>query len=141
MPASLAIAGKCSAALAEPPVAATIAAPFSSARRVTIARGNGPPHSTISTNRRQEWLVTSSLVALFVVGLSLLVYGALIQAWQVLVPGGLIQTAVLFPIRKLITLREENKALQILPQLMRLAEDEEAKVLAALLVRKLIEKV
>ena len=97
--------------------------------------------AAIAANRRQEWIVIGSLIALFVVGLSLLVYGAVIQAWQALVPGGLIQTVVIFPIRKLIALREENKALQILPQLMRLAEDDEAKALAARLVKKLIEKV
>jgi hypothetical protein len=86
-------------------------------------------------------LVIAGLAALFVTGLALLVYGALTQVWQLLVPGGLIQTAIVFPLRKLIALREENKALQILPQLMRLAEDDEAKALAALLVKKLIEMV
>ena len=39
MPASCAIAGRCSAALVEPPVAATTAAAFSSALRVTMSRG------------------------------------------------------------------------------------------------------
>lgn len=97
--------------------------------------------AAIAANRRLEWLVIAGLIALFVVGLALLVYGALTQSWQLLVPGGLIQTAIVFPLRKLIALREENKALQILPQLMRLAEDDEAKALAAQLVKKLIEKV
>lgn len=83
----------------------------------------------------------AALIALFAVGLALLVYGAITHVWQLLVPGGLIQTAIILPLRKLISLREENKTLQILPQLMRLAEDEEAKALAALLVKKLIEKV
>ncbi|MBY0460178.1 MAG: hypothetical protein K2V38_22915 [Gemmataceae bacterium] len=95
----------------------------------------------IVSNRRLEWFVIAGLVALFVVGLALLVYGTLAQAWQLLVPGGLIQTAIIFPLRKLIALREENKALQILPQLMRLAESDESKALATLLVKKLIEKV
>ena len=45
MPASCAIAGICSAALVEPPVAATIAQAFSSAFRVTMSRGSGPPRS------------------------------------------------------------------------------------------------
>ena len=48
MPASLAIAGMCSAALVEPPVAATMALAFSSARRVTRSRGSGPPRFKIS---------------------------------------------------------------------------------------------
>lgn len=97
--------------------------------------------AAIASNRRLERAVIAGLCLLFVVGLALLVYGALVQAWQLLVPGGLIQTAIVLPIRKLIALREENKALQILPQIMRLAEDDEAKALAAELVKKLIEKV
>src|SRR5438445_4324871 len=39
MPASCAIAGRCSAALVEPPEAATTAAAFSRALRVTMSRG------------------------------------------------------------------------------------------------------
>src|SRR3954447_23002320 len=39
MPHSCAIAGRCSAALVEPPDAATTAAAFSSALRVTMSRG------------------------------------------------------------------------------------------------------
>ena len=39
MPASLAIAGRCSNPLVDPPVAATTAAAFSSALRVTMSRG------------------------------------------------------------------------------------------------------
>lgn len=96
--------------------------------------------AAIAKNRRQEWVVVGSLLALFATGLALLVYGAATQAWQVLAPGGLIQSAIVFPIRRLIRLREENKTLQILPQLMRLADTKEAKALAARLVQKLIEK-
>lgn len=92
-------------------------------------------------NRRQEWVVIGLLVALFVTGLGLLVYGAWTQAWGLLVPGGLIQITIVFPLRGLIKLREENRTLQVLPQLMRLAETKEAKVLAAELVRRLIGKV
>jgi hypothetical protein len=42
MPHSLAIAGRCSAPLVDPPVAATTVAAFSSALRVTISRGRMP---------------------------------------------------------------------------------------------------
>lgn len=48
--------------------------------------------------------------------------------------------AIVFPNRMLIRLREENKTLQILPQRMRLAETEEARILAAKLVDRLIER-
>jgi hypothetical protein len=40
------IAGICSAALVEPPVAATTAQAFSNALRVTMSRGRGPPFAT-----------------------------------------------------------------------------------------------
>ena len=92
-------------------------------------------------NRYTECIVIAILVALFVVGLGLLIYGALIQRWELLVPGGLVQLIIYFPIRRLIRLREDNMRLQILPQLLRLAESKEAKQLAAKLVKKLIEKV
>jgi len=97
--------------------------------------------AAIAKNRRQEWVVIGVLVALFTTGLGLLVYGAWTQTWGLLVPGGLIQVTIVLPLRWLIKLREENRTLQILPQLMRLAETKEAKVLAADLVRRLIEKV
>ena len=42
MPASCAMAGRCSAALVEPPVAATTMAAFSNALRVTMSRGRMP---------------------------------------------------------------------------------------------------
>ena len=50
MPASLAIAGRCSPALVEPPVAATMIAAFSSALRVTMSRG-------------RTWLLISAITA------------------------------------------------------------------------------
>jgi hypothetical protein len=58
------------------------------------------------------------LLALFVTGLGLLVYGAVSQTWALLASGGLVQITIVFPIYRLIHLREENMRLQILPQLM-----------------------
>ena len=56
IPASLAMAGMCSAVLVDPPVAATMAQAFSSALRVTISRGSGPPRSIICiTNSPALW--------------------------------------------------------------------------------------
>ncbi|QEG27246.1 hypothetical protein GobsT_20000 [Gemmata obscuriglobus] len=97
--------------------------------------------AAIAKNRRQEWIVVGVLLALFTTGLSLLVYGAVSQIWALLASGGLVQVTIAFPVYRLIQLREDNMRLQILPQLMRLAETNEAKVLAAQLVRRLIEKV
>jgi hypothetical protein len=97
--------------------------------------------AAVGKNRRSEYVVMSVLVVLIVAGLSFVAYGAASQRWELLAPGGLAQLLVWFPVRKLIQLREDNMRLQILPQLMRLAESKEAKALAAKLVQRLIEKV
>jgi hypothetical protein len=62
IPHSCAIAGKCSAALVEPPDAATTAAAFSNALRVTMSRGRmfSRTRSTISSPAvMQNWSRTS----------------------------------------------------------------------------------
>jgi len=96
--------------------------------------------AAIKKNRRTEYAVIAVLLLLFLAGLGLLIYGAVIQRWELLVPGGLVQLIIYFPIRRLIRLREDNMRLQILPQLLRLAETKEAKQLAAKLIKRPIEK-
>lgn len=105
-------------------------------REVTAAIEAAP-----AENRRQERLVVGLLVALFAVGLALLVAGAVGQRYDLLAPDGLLQAAIFFPIRSLLAIRSENRALLVLPQLMRLADSREAKVLAARLAARLIDKV
>lgn len=95
----------------------------------------------INDNRRHERIIVGVLVSLFVVGLGLVVYGAAIERWELLVPGGTLQLMIAFPVRQLIRLRSDNMRLQILPELMRLADTREAKRLAAKLVNHLIEQV
>lgn len=95
----------------------------------------------IAQNRRLEWLLIGLLVAQFAVGLGLLIYGAVVGAWQLLAPGGLMHVALVWPVQKLIRVRSENRTLLILPRLMQLADSAEAQRLAAQLVLKLIEKV
>jgi hypothetical protein len=97
--------------------------------------------AAIEKNRHMERIVIGVLVTLFVVGLGLMAYAAVSQRWELLVPGSFVQIILFFPIRRLIQLREDNMRLRILPQLMRLADSEEAKLLAARLVKRLIEKV
>ncbi len=97
--------------------------------------------AAISKNHRTERVVVGVLIALFAVGLGLLVFGAVVQRWELLVPGTLTQLTIVLPIRKLVALRENNMRLQILPQLMRLADSKEAKFLAAQLVKRLIQQV
>ena len=97
--------------------------------------------ATIGRHRGQERVIVAVLVVLFASGLGLIAYGAATSAWQILAPGGVLQMAIVLPIRRLITLREDNVRLQILPQLLRLAETREARLLAAKLVNRLIEQV
>ena len=63
IPASWAIAGKCKAAFVEPPVAATIAAAFSNAFKVTISLGYGPPFLINSTTASPDAFAYSSLLS------------------------------------------------------------------------------
>ncbi len=42
----------------------------------------------IQDNRRHERIIVIVLVLLFAVGLGLIVYGAVLQEWALLVPGG-----------------------------------------------------
>lgn len=95
----------------------------------------------IKQNRQHERIIVTTLVLVFAAGLGLLVYGAVIREWQLLIPGGILQMLIVFPIRRLMKLREDNMRLQILPQLLRLADSREAKELAARLASRLIERV
>lgn len=86
-------------------------------------------------------MVMVVLVALFAVGLALIISGAATGRWQLLAPGGIVQMTIAFPVRRLIKLREDNVRLQIIPQLLRLAEKEQGRALAAKLIERLIEQV
>ncbi len=97
--------------------------------------------TTITENRRSERVIVVTLLLLFSVGLGLIIWGAWIGRWEFLVPGGILQLTVAYPVRRLIKLREDNVRLQIIPQLLRLAEEGEGKALAAKLVSRLIEQV
>lgn len=97
--------------------------------------------TTIAENRRSERVIVVALLLLFAVGLGLIVWGAAIGRWELLVPGGILQLTVAYPVRRLIKLREDNVRLQILPQLLRLAEEGEGKALAAKLASRLIDQV
>jgi hypothetical protein len=98
-------------------------------------------NDAIQKNPHTERLYVAGLVLLFLAGLALLIVGAITQRWELLAPGGLVQLAIIFPIRKLIQLRQDDMRLQIIPQLLLLAETRESKALAAKLVKRLIEKV
>jgi hypothetical protein len=95
----------------------------------------------ISQNRQRERIVVAVLMSLFSVGLALILLGSIGNRMTLIVPGGIVQLTVAYPVRRLIKLREDNMRLQIIPQLLRLAEIKEAKVLAAQLISRLINQV
>jgi ABC-type uncharacterized transport system permease subunit len=97
--------------------------------------------ATIAQNQRSEHVIIGVLLALFAVGITRMIWGALIGRWELLAPGGLAQLTIAFPVRRLIKLREDNFRLQIIPQLLRLAETEQGKALAAKLAERLIDQV
>ena len=97
-------------------------------------------NEAIRKNRRSELLVTGLLVAQFVTGLALLTTGAALSRWDLMVPGGLIEGLLFWPVRQLIWLRGNNLRLQLLPELLRLAESRTAKELAAKLVQRMIDE-
>lgn len=91
--------------------------------------------------RQSERLEIALLIVLFVGGLGLLIAGALAERWEFLVPGGLLQFMTIWPLRQIAKLREDKMRLQVVLQLLKLATSKESKLLAAELVRKLIEQV
>lgn len=95
----------------------------------------------IRENQRRERIIVCVLIILFLAGIGLTIYGAIIRHWEILAPGAVMQCMVIFPVRRLIRLREDNIRLQILPQLLRLADEGRAKTLAARLVQRLIDQV
>jgi hypothetical protein len=57
------------------------------------------------------------------------------------VSGGIVELAILMPIRELVKLRRENLRLEILPQLIRLADTANRKKLVFDLITRLIEQI
>ena len=56
-------------------------------------------------------------------------------------PGGIVELAILMPIRELVKLRRENLRLEILPQLIRLADTANRKKRVFDLITRLIEQI
>jgi hypothetical protein len=97
--------------------------------------------AAIAANRRSERVIVLVLIALFAVGLTLILWGAYLGKWQFLVPGGILQLTIAYPVKRLIKLREDNVRLQIILQMLRLAAPNQAEVLAAQLIERLIKQV
>ena len=96
----------------------------------------------LGQNRRDAGLIAALLVAMFVVALGLILYGAAVDQWAMIAPGGLLQILILFPVRRLTKLREGNLMLQVVPDLLVLLEDTpEGRAMAVKMIEKLIERV
>ncbi len=92
-------------------------------------------------NRRQERFEITLLAILFFSGMSLLILGALLPRWELLVPGSIVQIITIWPLRQIAKLREDKTRLRIVLQLMKLSTSKESKALAAQLAKRLIEQV
>ena len=97
--------------------------------------------ATLAENRRSERVIIGVLLVLFASGLVFIIWGAVSGRWELMVPGGILQLTVAYPVRRLIKLHDDNVRLQILPQLLRLAAEEESKALAGKLISRLIDQV
>jgi hypothetical protein len=97
--------------------------------------------AALRKNHRTELVIIGVLLLLFLSGIGLIIFGAAVQRWEFLVPGGLAELAIVFPIRQLVKLRADNLRLQIIPQLLRLADTPQAKALAFELIQRLIRQV
>lgn len=91
-------------------------------------------------NRQIETVLIILLVILALVGLGLLITGAIRQQLALALPGGLCELAVGWPIQTLVKLRQENIRLAILPQLIRLAEPSDRKRLVFKLIERLVHQ-
>lgn len=97
--------------------------------------------NAIRRNGRIETVLIVILVLLTATGIGLMIYGAAIRQGLVALPGSLCQLAVAMPIRSLVKLRQENIRLQILPQLIRMADSQREKKLVMKFVEALIQQI
>jgi len=92
----------------------------------------------IQRNRRIETILIAILAGIAFTGIGLLIYGAIIRSWEIALPGSISELAIAMPIRRLVTLRQENLRLEVLPQMIRLADNASKKKLIFDLVSRLI---
>jgi len=87
-----------------------------------------------------EFVLTAVLVLQFLGGLALLAVAVYLEKWYFIVPGGLLEALLFVPVMGLTKMRKENVALQTIPALLPLANDQEAKKQVLNLIVKLIER-
>jgi hypothetical protein len=86
--------------------------------------------AAIAKNERVEWVIVWLLVVQFITGTGLLVFGAVTQRWEGLVPGALIDAMLVLPLRQLMKLHRYNVLLSTVPTMLILAETPGTKKLA-----------
>jgi len=94
----------------------------------------------IRDNAGSERLISVVLITLFVAGIVLILWGAYHEQWTFLVPGGMAEMALVFPVRQLVKMRADNMSLQVIPPMLRLAGTDDAKTLAMELIQRLIRQ-
>jgi hypothetical protein len=94
--------------------------------------------------KRNRWIETTLLSLLGGIGLTgigFLVTALFTARWELAASGGIVELAILMPIRELVKLRRENLRLEILPQLIRLADTANRKKPVFDLITRLIEQI
>lgn len=95
----------------------------------------------LQRNRRIETTLLALLGGIGVTGIGFLISAVYTGRWELGVSGGIVELAVIMPIRELVKLRRENLRLEVLPQLIRLADNANRKKLVFDLVSRLIEQI
>lgn len=97
--------------------------------------------SALLKNRRIETLLLVLLTTICASGLGLIWVGILTRQWAFALPGSICEFAAGFPILSLVRLRQENIRLAIVPQIIRLADNDSRKKLVFQLVERLISQI
>jgi hypothetical protein len=97
--------------------------------------------AALKRNRRIETTLLGLLGGIGLTGIGFLVTALFTARWELAVSGGIVELAILMPIRELVKLRRENLRLEILPQLIRLADTANRKKLVFDLITRLIEQI
>ena len=88
--------------------------------------------------RRLENIVISMAAVLFLTGLAVFVAGFILERDFAIITGAVLQSSVLWPVKKLIEIRDQNIRLGVIPSLTKTISDDRAQ---ATVLMKLIEKI
>lgn len=91
----------------------------------------------LERNKKIVWVVIIMALAIFVVGLLLLIIGFKSRDWRVLTPSAIITGLLYWPIKTLLKIRKENIEIAVVPALVKTLPPEKA----AEEIIKLIEKI